>query len=110
MLRNGEDAKWGNQRAAPSAVDLKRGLRGPSGEVEGARIISCRRRPQRRVSDAAPRRAEPTRATPRRTALLCAALHFRLQEEEEEDEKEEEHLVGVIKTVFLFLTFIKSLF
>ena len=101
MLRNGEDAKWGNQRAAPSAVDLKRGLRGPSGEVEGARIISCRRRPQRRVSDATPRRAEPNRPAPRRTALLCATLHFRLQEEEEEEEKEEEHLGRVIKTIFL---------
>ena len=74
MLRNGEDAKWGNQRAAPSEVDLKQGLRGPSGEAEGARIISCRRRPQRWVSDAAPRRAEPTRATPHCTALRYAAL------------------------------------
>ena len=96
MLRNGEDAKWGNQRAAPSEVDLKQGLRGPSGEAEGARIISCRRRPQRRVSDAAPRRTDP-----RHAALHCATLHFRLQEEEEEEEKEEEHLGRVIKTIFL---------
>ena len=74
MLRNGEDAKWGNQRAAPSEVDLKQGLRGPSGEAERALIISCRRRPQRRVSDATPRRAEPNRPAPRRTALRYAAL------------------------------------
>ena len=101
MLRNGEDAKWGNQRAAPSEVDLKQGLRGPSGEAERALIISCRRRPQRRVSDATPRRAEPNRTDPRHAALLCATLHFRLQEEEEEEEKEEEHLGRIIKTIFL---------
>ena len=103
MLRNGEDAKWANQRAAPSEVDLKQGLRGPSGEAEGARISSCRRRPQRRVSDAAPRRTDP-----RHAALHCATLHFRLQEEEEEEEKEEENLGRVIKTSFLFLNVYKE--
>ena len=53
------------------------------------------------------RRAAPNRPAPRRTALLCVALHFRLQEEEEE-EKEEENLGRVIKTVFLFLSVYKE--